>query len=526
MQLRYYQDESISALYSYFMVNHGNPVVALPTGTGKSVIIAEFIRGIFQRYPGQRIMMLTHVKELIEQNFKTLIKMWATAPAGVYSSGMKRKQTNCPITFAGIASVHSKAEEFGHIDLVLIDECHLVSPNSSTMYSGFLAKLREKNPWMKVVGFSATPYRLGLGLITDGGLFTDICYDLTGMEAFNRLVAEGYLAPLVPKRTRMEYDTSDVKIQGGEFVQKDLQQAVDKDSLTYAAVQEMVEQGHDREHWLIFASGIEHAEHVGAALDSLGVPTVVIHSKMGDEARDTAIRDFKAGKYRAAVNNNVLTTGFDFPAIDLIGVLRPTASTGLWVQMLGRGTRPSPGKRNCLVLDFAGNTRKLGPINDPVIPKTRGKGGGGIAPVRVCESCGTYCHASLRQCPECGMEFPRELKINQTAFSDELIKTDAPVVDIFKVDRVTYAEHNKMGRPPTMQVTYYCGLRQFKEWICFEHPGFPGKKARGWWRERTGKDAPMTTAEAIARMDELKVPEAIRVWINKQYPEILGANYE
>ena len=272
INLRYYQEDSISALYHYFMTNHGNPVVALPTGTGKSIVIAEFIRGVFQHYPGQRIMMLTHVKELIEQNFEKLITLWPSAPSGIYSSGMKRKDTSCPITFAGIASVHSKAAEFGHIDLVLIDECHLVSPNSSTMYNGFLAKLRERNPWLKVVGFSATPYRLGLGLLTDGGLFTDICHDLTGMEAFNRLVAEGYLAPLVPKRTRMEYDTSDVKVQGGEFVQRDLQVAVDKDALTYAAVQEMLEYGQDRAHWLIFASGIEHAEHVGAALDSLACP--------------------------------------------------------------------------------------------------------------------------------------------------------------------------------------------------------------------------------------------------------------
>ena len=219
----------------------------------------------------------------------------------------------------------------------------------------------------------------------------------------------------------------------------------------------------------------------------------------------------------------MLTTGFDFPAIDMIGVLRPTTSTGLWVQMLGRGTRPFPGKRNCLVLDFAGNTRKLGPINDPVIPKAKGKGGGGEAPVRVCEGCGTYCHASLRQCPECGMEFPRELKIKQTAFSDELMKTDVPQVEVFKVDRVTYAEHNKIGRPPTMQVTYTCGLRQFKEWICLEHPGFPGKKARGWWRERSGQDAPATTAEALTMIDQLSTPPAIRIWINKQYPEILGA---
>jgi len=551
MKLRPYQGDAIAAIYNYFMIASGNPIVAMPTGTGKSVVIGEFIRGIYQHYPHQRIMMLTHVKELIAQNLDKLLTVWPTAPAGVYSAGLKRKETHFPITFAGIASVAKKAEHFGHVDLVLIDECHLVSSKDDTLYQTFLAGLRKINPRLKVIGLTATKYRLDSGLLTDGNLFTDVCFDLTSLDEFNKLIADGYLASLIPKRTQMLYDVSDVRMSGGEYKSGELQAAVDKTELTYTAVREIVEQGHDRKSWLIFASGVEHAEHVASMLEYFGIPTCVIHSKLSDEVRDANLAGFRSGKYRAAVNNNVLTTGYDNDQIDLLGILRPTGSPGLWVQMLGRGTRPvyAPGfdletvegrlaaiaagpKPNCLVLDFAGNTRRLGPINDPVIPKGKGKGGGGCAPVKVCEVCSTYVHASATVCPHCSNEFPRHLKFNQTAYTDEIIKTSLPQVEEFKVDRVIYTEHRKRNadpsdpRPPTMQVSYYCGLRMFREWICFEHDRFPLHRAHEWWKTRSWDEPPTTVKEAVSISSTLKQPTHIRVWVKKQNDEIMSYSFD
>ena len=549
MKLRYYQADAIAAIYNYFMTHVGNPVVAMPTGTGKSIVIGEFVRSIFHHYPGQRVMMLTHVKELIEQNLDKLLRLWPTAPAGVFSAGMKRREAHFPVTFGGVATVaKASPDRFGRIDLLLIDECHLLSPHESTMYQVIIKGLREINPALKVVGFTATDYRLGWGRLTEGnGLFTDVCFDLTGLEPFNRLVAEGYLAPLIPKRTAMEYDVSGVKIHGGEYKQNELQAAVDKNELTYKAIKELVECGQDRNHWLVFASGVEHAEHVRSMLDSFGIAACVVHSKLDDATRKERIDGFKSGKYRAAVNNNVLTTGFDFPGIDLIGMLRPTSSPSLWVQMLGRGTRPvyhpdAPAdyletmegrlesikwgpKQNCLVLDFAGNTRRLGPINDPVIPKPRVKGGGGVAPVKVCEACGVYNHASVRFCSYCGAEFPKELKIRQTAYTDELMASGLPQVEVFKVDRVTYMWHEKPGRLPSMQVSYFCGLRMFREWICFEHSGFPKHKAHEWWKERSYEEPPELVSEALLRMNDLKVPTHIRVWLKPKNSEVMGYDF-
>jgi DNA repair protein RadD len=437
---------------------------------------------------------------------------------------------------------------------VLIDECHLVSPKDETMYKQYLSALRTVNPHLKVVGLTATAWRLGHGRITEGGgLFTDVCCDMTSMDGFNWLLAEGYLCPLVPKATTAKLDVDGVHMRNGEFALDELQAAVDKHEVSYAACLEAVQLAGDRAHWLVFCSGVDHSDHVAAMLTSLGISAVSVHSKMGSEARDAAIRDFKSGRVRAVVNNNILTTGFDFPGIDCIVVLRPTASTVLWVQLLGRGTRPvyAPGynlhtkegrleaqragpKANCLVLDFAGNTKRLGPINDPVIPRKRGDKPGD-APVRICTSCSTYNHASARHCVYCGAEFTFSgPKVHSQASTDDLIRVNDPVVKVLEIDHVTYTKHTRIGKPPMVRVTYYCGLSAFSDFIGFEHPdSFSQRRARQWWRERVpGPEQqwlpiPTTTADALALLEHLKIPTHLRVWTNKKpYPQVMAACFD
>lgn len=551
MKLRDYQDFAVESIFRYFEEGKdGNPVVVMPTGTGKSLVIGGFIHRVYERYHGQRIMKLTHVKELIEQNLDKLLRMWPTAPAGVYSAGLGRKEAYCPITYAGIATAYKVAEQFGHIDLILVDECHLVSPKEDTMYQAFFKVMKKINPNLRVIGFTATHYRMGQGLITENGnIFTDVCVDMSSMESFNWFLSEGYLVPLIPRPTKTELDVEGVQIHQGEYNLKQLQQSVDKEEITYAALKETLFYADGRNHWLVFASGIEHTENVASMLDSLGVPTTYVHSKMKSTERDQRINDYRAGRYRAMVNNGVLTTGFDYPSIDLIVMLRPTRSPGLWVQMLGRGTRAdyasgfdlgttegrltaisNSAKKECLVLDFAGNTRRLGPINDPVVPKKKGSGGG-TAPVRICDKCGNYIHASLLVCPICGMEFPRAFHVGAVAGLEVLVASSTPQVEDFKVDRVVYTEHRKQDRPTSIKASYYCGFRKFDEYICLEHLGFARTKARQWWRDRVGgvseieSTPPDTVEEAFTMMQLLRTPSTITVWINKKHPEVLTYEY-
>lgn len=542
VQDRDYQTFGVDSIFTYFKEHKvGNPIVVMPTGTGKSIIIARFLQRVFSSWPNQKIMMVTHVKELIEQNYEKLLSVWPSAPAGIYSAGLGKNDIHQKIIFGGIASVANKYLSFGHVDIILVDECHLISPHENTMYRKFINGLLTRNPNLRVIGLSATPYRLGMGLITEeGGLFTDVCVDMTTVEAFNWFIDQGYLLPPIPKKTTLKLDLDGVHTRGGEYIDSELQVAVNKDEITEKAIREAMELGADRQSWLVFTSGVEHAIRVCEMMNDMGIPTVSVHSKLTKEERNEAIRGLKSGKYRAATNNNVLTTGFDHPPIDLILMLRPTQSPVLWVQMLGRGTRPcfvagfdlttkegrvasinASHKQNCLVLDFAGNTKRLGPINDPVIPKKKGKGAG-EAPVKECPACNTYNHAAARLCISCGYEFPLETKLRNEASTDELIKADMPIVEQFKINHITYSKHEKRDAPPMVKVAYYCGYRAFYEYICFEHTNYAGRKARMWWRQRSEIDPfPSSTAEALEIIDRVKVPTAIKVWVNKTYPEIM-----
>lgn len=545
---RDYQEAAHDSIYSYFRKQSGNPLVAMPTGSGKAVVIAMFIERALKWFPGTRIMVLTHVKELIQQNYDKLKWIWPSGPAGIYSSGLGKEEHHYPITFAGIGSVHKRSQLFGHHDLILIDEAHLVSDKNSAMYVSFLTKMKGINPQLKIVGFTATKYRVGMGMLTNGKIFDDVCFDLTDLTGFNWLLNQGYLKPLVPQPMELEYDLSEVHTQNGEFKLNELQDAVDRADLNQLAVRETCEKAHTRKHWLVFASGVEHAVHISELLNQKGIRSIAIHTKMGDDHRDEGIAGFKAGYYQAAVNFNVLTTGFDYPEIDCIVVMRASKSPGLWVQMLGRGTRPvyltGPdlttregrleaiyygGAPNCLVLDFARNTPRLGPINDPVLPKQKGVStGGGEAPVKQCPACGTYNHASATVCSYCHADMPRMLKIAPTAGTQELIKTvvEAPaaVVETFQVVRVTYQRHVKVDRPDSIKVSYYTsnGLRRFQEWVCLEHPGMPKHRAREWWRARSDQPPPDTITEALTMLEGLREPKEIRVRTDLKFPEVVG----
>lgn len=563
VKLRPYQIAAVDALFAYWAANMGNPVVAMPTGTGKSLVIAEFCRRAIMQWPGTRILVVTHVKELVGQNFEKLLELWPTAPAGIYSAGLRRRDVGRNVTFCGIGSVAKNAALFGHVDLVLVDECHTISPKETTQYQQFFAALRQYNPLLKIAGLTATPYRLGQGEIVEpGGLFTDLCFDITSRDEFNKLIAEGYLCHLVPKQTRAMLDVSGVSTTGGDFNAKELAAAVDKEAITRAALEETIAYGEDRAHWLIFASGIDHTEHVAAMLCEMGIPAVAVHSKSGDAFRDEAVAMFKRGEVRALVNNGVFTTGFDFPGIDLIVVLRPTQSPGLWVQMLGRGTRPvwRPGfdlsttagrlscimsgpKRNCLVLDFAGNTPRLGPINDPRKPRAKGKGPKGDCPAKVCPACLSFNHVSARVCVDCGAAFEFKVKLERAAGEDALIagfqQPEEPVCEWFNVESVTYSKHiswngkrsNVFGRvPPSLRVSYACGIRSFTEHVRFEHDGHGKATARKWWLEVANlpdtATAPETVDAALAQTHILQTPARVRVWVNRKYPEILHREFQ
>lgn len=526
-QLRWYQEEAIQSIYNYFMSNSGNPLIALPTGTGKSHIPAEFIKRVLKQWPNQKFLMITHVSTLIKQNAEKLLETWPEAPLGIYSAGLKQKQLAFPIIFGGIQSMIKRAADFGHRDIIFIDEAHLVSLDESSMYLQFIAMMKLINPYVKVIGMTATPFRMGQGMLTDPpGLFNDIIYNMTDVDGFNKLIDQGYLSPLIPKRTKTELDVSNVGIQKGEYVSSQLQNAVDKNEITFNALREAVSYGEDRRCWMIFASGIEHSNHIAEILTSFGIDCASVHSKQSDQYNLNALNAHKSGELRCISSFSKLTTGFDNPIVDLIIDLRPTLSIPLHIQKLGRGTRPAIGKNNCLVLDFSRNVPRLGAVNDPIIPRKKGEGIG-EAPVKICEECGVYNHAAARYCVNCNAEFQFKIKIVKTSGTEELIKSDKPIIEVYDIERAIYAEKRGAKGLPYIRTTYYTrgGMQAFNENVFPEHSGLPRQKFKMWWQQRHTSEPPSTARDALKLISELRVPRKITVHVNRQYPEVIGCEY-
>lgn len=472
--LREYQQRTIDQLYAWFESGgKGNPCLVLPTGSGKSHIVAALCKDALQNWPETRVLMLTHVKELIEQNAEKMRQHWPGAPMGIYSASIGRRDLGEPITFAGIQSVRTKAREIGHIDLVIIDECHLVNHKDEGGYRRLLGDLTAINPAIRVVGLTATPYRLGHGLITDKPALFDALIEPISIE---ELIYKGYLSTLRSKVTKAKLDVTGVHKRGGEFIDSELQAAVDTDDKNHAVVQEVMSLAGDRKAWLFFCAGVQHAQHIAEALCQQGVAAACVTGDTPKKQRDEIIADFKAGKLQALTNANVLTTGFDYPDIDLVVMLRPTMSASLYVQMAGRGMRVKSHTDHCLVLDFAGVVSSHGPITN-VQPPKKGGDGNGEAPVKACENCDELVHISVMVCPACGHPFPvKEIKKLQL-HDDDIMGLEGKELE---VSSWAWRKHtSKQSGKEMLAVTYYGSLSDapITEYLPISHEGYAGQMA-------------------------------------------------
>lgn len=519
LKLRDYQRAAIDSLYTYWQDKPGSPLIVLPTGAGKSMVIATIIRELLENYPDMRILNATHQKELIEGNFRELVSIWPFAPAGIYSASVGRRDAHAQVIFGGVQTIANKTAQIGHIDLVMVDEAHLMPRKSDTQYGQLIDGLRAINPDLKLIGLTATPYRLGEGQLHEGegALFDDVCFD----KPIYELINEGYLCRPISKGMATTYDVSGVGKLGGDYKQGALQAAVDKIDLNRAVVDEVVRYGEDRKAWLLFCSGVDHAYHMRDEIRSRGISCETIEGSMPKTDRARILEDFKAGRVRAVTNNSVMTTGVNVPRIDLIAFARPTQSAGLYVQMAGRGLRLAPAKENCLFLDFAGVVRKHGPIDAVTPPHMRT--GTGDAPVKCCPAedggCGSLVHASAKVCPDCGFEFPISEEPKITATSEDtpiLSKGDA---SWRKVTSRRFAYHEgKGGKPDSVKCTYMAGLTPMNEWLCPAHSGYAKSKADRWWMRHGGeRPFPKTPLEWLERQADLRETAEILVEPNGRY---------
>mgnify|MGYP003648849704 CR=1 FL=1 len=472
--LRPYQQEAIDQTLAWLGKEDGNLVCSLPTGAGKSVVIAEFCRYALQKYQGTKILMLVHVRELIEQNHDKLKTIWKDAPVGIYSAGLNRREIK-DITYAGIQSIHNRHEELGHTDLVIVDECHLISHKNEGMYCKLLNNLKEINPKLRVLGYTGTPFRMQHGYLHEN---SDLFHGMIEPVKIDFLIKEGFLCQLRSKFTSHHFTLDGVKKRGGEYIEKDLQLAVDTDKNNEMVVKEILKHSINRKSILLFCTGVEHAEHITDLMNDVGIHCNIITGETAKQERDDTIADFRNGTLRALASVNVLSVGFDATGVDMIVLLRPTLSPIIYAQQCGRGLRTNPNKEDCLILDFAGNISTHGPITKIRPPKKKSEKPG-EAPVKVCEHCQEIVHLSVMICPACGEAFPPPQKEKTRLHQDDIMGMD----NLHKMYVTTWkwAKYTSQRTGKTMlKCTYYGSLSAppVKQYFTIYHEGKAGDIAR------------------------------------------------
>ncbi|EKO3534496.1 DEAD/DEAH box helicase [Vibrio fluvialis] len=359
--LRPYQADSVKAVIHYFRQHSTPAVIVLPTGAGKSLVIAELAR-----LAKGRVLVLAHVKELVEQNHA---KYEGYGLKGaIFSAGLGRKETDQQVVFASVQSVVRNLDAFkNQFSLLVIDECHRVPDDKNSSYQKVITHLLELNPGMKVLGLTATPYRLGMGWIyqyhtrglvrsEEPRFFRDCIFELP----IRYLLDEGFLTPArLIDAPVLSYDFSQLKpANTGRYKESEMDLVIEQSKrATPQIVQQIIQLAADKQGVMVFAATVRHAQEIRGLLPQ-DESDIVIGDTPSPE-RDAIIQRFKQRDLKFLVNVSVLTTGFDAPHVDLIAILRPTESVSLYQQIVGRGLRLSPGKTECLVLDYAGNTYDL-----------------------------------------------------------------------------------------------------------------------------------------------------------------------
>ena len=485
VQLRPYQLRVVNAVRSALNSGMKSPCASVATGGGKTWILTTLVDAFTRK--GRRCLTLTHVKELIGQLDAAASQM--IYEHGVYAAGLGRRESNKIYIIGQIQSCYKRMTELGVFDVIFVDECHLIGPDAEGMYQMAIADARLMNPNVRIVGLSATPFRMTEGFIYGPGKMFEACVEQVSMR---ELIDAGYLTPLVGKNCDLKFDASSLHMRGGDFVAGELEDFMADNVKVASAVGEMLLQCQDRKRVLVFSSGNKHSRMIVEQLTAAGQSAEWVSGEHTATERSAILERSRTGAIKYLVNCAILTTGYDDPAIDAIAMLRPTRSPGLLLQCAGRGLRLHPSKRSCLFLDFGGCLSHFGPL-DTIETSIKARGvrdAGGQVPTKTCPECKTVLHAAKSVC-FCGYEWKRGLNHEEEA-------SDAAVMSGMRrvaVQRVSYSIQpgKAQSLPGTLRVTYWSGLfdKIAEEWLSVDVKAHPYARRKGlmWLRDTPTKEA-------------------------------------
>jgi DNA repair protein RadD len=386
MELRYYQQECINAVYSELMSGVKRFYVHLPTGSGKTIVFVKLIESLLSEYENFRCVFVVPKIVLIDQ---TVDKFSNPDLVGVYNATKKSWDLNKPITVASIQSL-SRVIDLQEINLLVIDECHRLHQK----HRDILQRYENIRPTVKCLGLTATSFDI------DEMFWEKKVYSKTMLE----LTQQGYLCPIINSDTSgAQFDLTGMNVTSrGDFLDKELKERINKDKVR-DQVQDTLKRAINRNKILYLTVSIEHAELVNDLLDELGENSEILHSKMPLAAQEKALNNFKTiGRHLVSVL--IISEGFDYPEADCLSFMRPTRSPTLYVQGAGRVARNAPGKSTALLLDYGGITLSLGDVYSAApMPDRRKKTI--KSDFKVCSSCEIFNKSKNKRCSQCGEKF-------------------------------------------------------------------------------------------------------------------------
>jgi DNA repair protein RadD len=453
LKLRYYQRDAIDSLHHWFANRpaEDHALIVLPTAAGKTIIFSHFIKEILAKDPTARFLVMAHRKELVEQAETKLKTVWPDAPVGVLAAGMKRFEIDSQILVASRDTLASpkRLDAVGSFDYMIIDEAHNVPPSSHTRYKKIITTLSDRNP-MKVMGCTATPYRMGQGYIYGNRkdhFFKGLAYSVSIPE----LIRNGFLCRLsayaVNEDAIIDAGAVALKFKNGDFKESELEKIAMVDDTILQVINDWIDNAYTkgRTATVFFCVSVLHAEKMTQCLKTYGIEAECVTGETPKDKREDVLKRFNAGSIHAICNVGVLTEGWDAPRADCVALLRPTQSVGLFVQMCGRGMRLHEEKDNCLLLDYGENVARHGCL-DEIQPDQS-------APARyhpkICSNCSAINLPSAKKCIECGQEFEGSKK-----FEELQTKKEKEVAKRTKAERqAVLSDEREKAKPRYKPVT-------------------------------------------------------------------------
>lgn len=417
---RDYQKEAVAAARAKTAA-HGNTVLVLPTGSGKTAIAGFFIGEEAKQRPDDRFLVLQHTDELIEQNRGTI-----SAVTGLPGSIVKAERDDWSgrVVFGSVQTLAraNRRNRMGAVSHLVIDECHRAAADS---YQNIIGHARSLNPGVKLLGLSATPER------GDGRSLRKTFSNVGFQLSIGTLIEQGILVP--PRTFTIDLGVGDAlsEIQSsiGDFDMNAAARVLNHSVLNDTVVEHWKARAADR-RTIAFCATIEHAESVAAAFRAAGITAGTITGEMATSDRAEIVARFDRGEVQVLTNCMVLTEGFDSQPVGCIAILRPMLHKGTFIQAVGRGLRkvdperfPGIIKTDCIVLDFAGAAQRHGSIEQEVRLDVE-EPEPGAAPYKTCPECDAELPLGTSICPFCGHVWARQPREKRVLHSFDLTEID------------------------------------------------------------------------------------------------------